>query len=58
MFCLVQDDDTHWYVIPVDKKKDWYHWLDEGDLDTDAPAYAVRVGGAPNLVQFPSYEIA
>lgn len=25
-FCLVRDDDCHWYVIPVEMKDDFDRW--------------------------------
>lgn len=59
-YCLVRDDDTHWYVIPSDKKSNWeniweIHYTD--DEFPDIPFWADRVGGSPSLVIFRDYEI-
>lgn len=56
MFCLVQDDDCHWYVIPTSKKKDWEAWLEESGWTR--PHWADAVGGSPSLVEFTEYEIS
>lgn len=51
MFCLVQDDDCHWYIIPVDKAAEFYNWCDDED-NWDTPDYATEVGGNPQRVVF------
>lgn len=54
-FCLVRDNDAHWYVIPADRQEDWDAWLGLGEDDQaawDAPDFARPVGGAPSLVTF------
>lgn len=60
-FILTQDNDSHWYVVPVDKMAEWDAWL-EIDADDerawDAPDFARPVGGAPSLVTFENPVIA
>lgn len=61
MCCLVQDNDCHWYVIPVDRFDDWGEWCEIDSEDERAwtpPEYATEVGGAPSLVHFSSWEIS
>lgn len=53
MFTLVRDDDSHWYVIPVDKADEWYDLLD--DESDDLPDWAVSVGGSPSRIVFDTY---
>lgn len=60
MFQLVQDSDSHWYVIPADKNDEWEEFVtipEDDERSWDVPAYAVAVGGSPSLVKFDSYEI-
>lgn len=59
LHCLVQDNDSHWYVIPVERLGEWESWLEIGYLDEFGdprwdwePAWADRVGGSPSLVRF------
>ena len=46
-FCLVQDEDSHWYIVPVDELDVWENWssnFDSNDEDTwDVPACAVYI---------------
>ena len=59
-YTLTTDNDGHWYVIPVDKHKEWNTWLNidpDDERSWDAPDFAKSVGGAPSLVTFDSYEI-
>lgn len=64
-YCLIQDDDAHWYVIPAKKlkatesyfRKVYHFWHDgKGDLPPE-PSWLVRVGGSPSSVKFTSYVI-
>lgn len=58
-YCLVQDESAHWYVIPVNRREDWYRFVESLDKD-DCPVpdgWAVPVGGAPSLVTFEQYQI-
>jgi hypothetical protein len=59
-YCLVQDDDCHWYVIPVDRQKefsDWLYRMHRLCVDERLPSYADMVGGSPSLVEFQNYDI-
>jgi hypothetical protein len=59
MYCLVQDNDAHWYVIPVQNREEWYDWLEQDPYEaSEQPEWAVSVGGSPNLVEFHNYTIA
>lgn len=54
-FCLTQDNDGHWYVIPVARQQEWEVWLDLDEDDEAAwepPSWANRTYGAPSLVSF------
>lgn len=35
-YCLVQDDSSHWYCIPIESKKDFERWA-YNDEDEDLP---------------------
>ena len=32
--CLVQDDSSHWYCIPVNDREAFERWADDSDDDT------------------------
>lgn len=62
---LIQDDDGHWYVIPIAKEAEaeryfaavYTYWRDgKGNLPTE-PAWLKTVGGAPSLVKFTGFRI-
>jgi hypothetical protein len=58
MFCLAQDTDGHWYVIPADLEDRFKHWLDSADAECGiTPEWAIKVNGSPALVRFPAYSI-
>jgi hypothetical protein len=59
MYCLVRDDDSHWFVIPKDREEDWFDYLDslEDEDYPEEPEWAVSVGGSASLVVFPSFNI-
>lgn len=60
MYFLSQDNDSHWYVVPVSRRTDWEKWL-ELDPDNESawntPDFAEEVGGSPSLVEFETYTI-
>ena len=57
-FILVQDDDSHWYVIPNGKDKDWEAWIGTEDYEAGiVPGYAKKIGVSPRLVVFSNYRI-
>lgn len=54
-YILVQDNDCHWYIIPVDRIDDWDEWCKSNEWE--APRYAASVGGHPSLVTFTNPKI-
>jgi len=62
MFKLIQDDDSHWYVIPVELEPQFEAWQKHvenyEETDYSGPDFnEYAIGGSPSLVIFPSYEI-
>lgn len=60
-FYLAQDNDSHWYVVPVARKAEWDEWCEIAPDDErawDAPDFAKQVGGAYSLVTFENPTIA
>ena len=58
-YCLVQDNDGHWFVIPDENFHDWLMYL-EGfteEYDPDEPEWVIRVRGAPSNVKFTKFRI-
>ena len=54
-FCLVRDNDSHWYVIPYDLTDVFDDWLESADYMLGyTPSFAKRVDHPAN-VTFPSY---
>ena len=54
-FCLVQDNCSHWYVIPVLQIPNWSRFCSYADNDErnwNVPEFAKAVGGSPILVSF------
>ncbi len=54
-FCLVTDNDCHWFIIPADKRDEWNEWCDIDSDDErawDAPDFARDLGGSPSSVTF------
>ncbi len=55
MFRLACDNDSHWFVIPVEKSAEWEAWT---DLDPDdaasweAPDFAIALDGGPTGICF------
>jgi hypothetical protein len=56
MFRLIQDESSHWYVIPADRAKDFEDWC-FGDWTNPLPEYAKRVNGSYSLVEFSEFII-
>jgi len=52
-YFLDQDNDCHWYLIPVDKRAEWNKWLDSAKRNV--PKYARSVDG-PQWVIFTNPE--
>jgi hypothetical protein len=58
MYCLISDDDGHWYVCPIDTDKiDMAYDYFENPNELDKPDFLDAVNGWPGRVRFPSYEI-
>ncbi len=58
-YILSQDNDCHWYVIPVLKLSAWDAWLNIPSDDERSwvpPDFADPVGGSPSLVTFENYQ--
>lgn len=66
-FCLVSDDDGHYYIIPYDKKVDWSCYLEEcehywGEQNYDGdppeqPEWAETLGCSPTMVSFSDWKV-
>lgn len=57
-FFLSTDNDSHWYVIPVEKETEWAEFLEldpDDEASWDIPEWAEAVGGAPSLIVFNNY---
>lgn len=59
MYFLDNDNDGHWYIIPVRMRDEWITWLESVDDDDtlEMPEGIVQLGGHPNLVEFHDYTI-
>lgn len=55
-FFLSQDDDSHWYIIPIERQQEWDNWRAMND-DFSVPPYAIPVNGAPRRVVFKQYDV-
>ena len=54
-YFLGQDNDSHWYIVPDDKRAQWDAWINMRSserLSWDAPEYAQAIGGSPGMVTF------
>ncbi len=68
-YCLLQDDDGHWYVVPVEQEKAFHQFVEQCGRYWGGPACELveepprlpegicEVGGAPSLVTFERPEI-
>lgn len=57
-YTLVQDDSCHWYIIPADKKEDWYKWEQSEEAELGhIPDWADHFGSGPEAVTFTDPEI-
>lgn len=56
--CLVQDDSSHWYVIPAEKRADWEAWLDSEDAeDGILPEWADGLNRHPSFYSFTDIQV-
>ena len=52
-YCLVNDDDGHWYVCPLDKRTVFQSMVDDQDHDGIMDAdWLDPVGGNPSYINF------
>jgi len=57
-YVLVQDQSCHWYVIPTDKKAEWFQWCESDESeDGISPDWAYGFGGGPESVTFTNPEV-
>lgn len=54
---LIQDNDSHWYLIPVDKAAAFEAWVQYMESDSDDEFAGedfedTAIGGSPGLVSF------
>lgn len=49
-YFLDSDDDFHWYLVPVSRRKEWERWLDR--QDKEAPNFAKRLSAAVSTITF------
>jgi hypothetical protein len=57
-YCIVPDDDGHWFLIPSDRREQWYNWLnknikagDNADWNQLEITWAQPING-PSSIQF------
>jgi len=56
VFMIVSDDDGHTYVIPEEKDKEWFAFVEDPNYGyIDEPEWARRINGKESI-RFPSYE--
>lgn len=48
---LVQDDSSHWYVIPAEKSEEWSVFEEDED-NWNVPEWATSLNGSPHNVTF------
>jgi len=54
-FFLAQDNDGHWYLIPVDRRAEWEAWTNipsDDERSWESPEWATAIGGSPSQVTF------
>lgn len=57
-YFLAQDNDTNWWIVPVDRRRDFEAWADCEDYSVwTPPEFAIEVGGCPGMVSFSNPEI-
>ena len=52
---FVQDDDSHWYYIPADKKEQfnqWVEWFEDQAGDEPESFDQYRINGYPGNITF------
>lgn len=65
-YCLVSDDDGHWYVVPAGKLEEWhtfidafYRWNEHEGVDPEPrqPDWVRELGCSPELLTFERPEV-
>lgn len=60
-FFLAQDNDSHWWIVPVDRHADFAAWAEADPEDANRwkpmDFFAIEVGGCPGLVTFTDPQI-
>lgn len=59
-YILIQDNDCHWFVIPVNKKKKWFEWCEipeDNEASCETPKFAKEVWWCTSLVEFTNFTI-
>jgi hypothetical protein len=66
MYCLISDDDGHWYVVPADKRLEAYDYFEKiykyweempEEEEPIEPEWLDRINTGISYVTFPSYQI-
>lgn len=54
---LIQDDNSHWYIIPVCETENFYEWNRKmgEDLPCNWPEWLVHIDG-PHRITFDEYK--
>lgn len=59
-YFLAQDNDSHWWIVPVARHAEFEKWAEHINNYTTAlapPDWAIEVGGCPSLVTFTNPKI-
>lgn len=54
-FFLDQDDSSHWYIVPADRRAEWEEWAnipEDDEVGWTEPGFVRRLDGGPNRVTF------
>ncbi len=54
-FFLGRDGDSHWFIIPVERREEWEKWViipEDDPSGWDVPEFAQEVGGSPSGIEF------
>ncbi len=54
-FFFDQDNDSHWYLVPADRRAEWDAWraIPDGDeRGWEPPEFAERMDGGPEFYTF------
>lgn len=54
-YYLDNDDDGHWYVVPLEQRATFNEWLTKDEAET--PPGVVAIGGPPSGVTFTDFTL-